>query len=306
MALRDVYETGFDEQSDKQLSATCPECSSTVIADAGERRCTECGLVVTEQRLDRGPEWRSFDDDDDNSSRVGAPLTAARHDRGLSTEIGRIRDGTGSILPGRKRAQLGRLRREHDRGRFRSTAEQNLALACSELRRMASSLELPKSVAERSAAIYREAMKENLIRGRAIETIAAGCLYAACRCDGYTRTLGEVAEVARCDESKVKLGYRVLNQELGLEAGPRRPREFVPRLTSAVDASDDIERRARDLLQCADAEGLMNGRNPKGVAAACVYLAGQEVGEQITQTELADVADVTPLTIRKRYRELVD
>ncbi|QLG29539.1 transcription initiation factor IIB family protein [Halorarum halophilum] len=304
MSLRDVYETGFDEQTDRTLSADCPECDGRVIVDAGERRCDDCGLVITEQRLDRGPEWRSFEGDDDNPSRVGAPLTAVRHDRGLSTEIGQQRDGTGSPISGRKQVQLGRLRREHNRGRFRSKAEQNLAHACSELHRMTSALDLPKTVAERAAAIYREAMEENLIRGRAIETIAAGSLYGACRCDGVTRTLGEIADVAQCDESKVKLGYRVLNVELGLETGVRRPRDLIPRLVSAVNAFGDVERRARDLVEYAEEAGLANGRNPNGVAAACIYLAGQEVGEHITQTELADVADVTPLTIRKRYREL--
>ena len=147
-------------------------------------------------------------------------------------------------------------------------------------------------------------MQEDLIRGRAIETIAAGSLYAACRCDGITRTLGEIAEVARCDESKVKLGYRVLNQELGLEAGPRRSREVLPRLVSAVDAAAAVERRARGVVEHAEEAGLANGRNPNGVAAACVYLPGQEVGDHVTQQALADVADVTPVTIRKRYREL--
>ena len=306
MSLRDVYETRFDEQTNDHLAATCPECTGTVIVDAGERRCADCGLVITEQQIDRGPEWRSFEGDDDNPSRVGAPLTQARHDRGLSTEIGQQRDGTGSPLSGRKRVQLGRLRREHNRGRFQSKAEQNLAHACSELHRMTSALDLPKTVAERAAAIYRQAMEENLIKGRAIETIAAGSLHAACRCDSYTRTLGEIAEVARCDESKVKLGYRVLNMELGLEAGVRRPRDLIPRLVSAVDATDEVERRARDLVAFAEADGLANGRNPNGVAAACVYLAGQEVGANVTQQALADVAAVTALTIRKRYRELDD
>lgn len=56
MALRDIYEIRVDEQTDKQLTATCPECEGMVIADAGERRCADCGLVITAQRLDRGPE----------------------------------------------------------------------------------------------------------------------------------------------------------------------------------------------------------------------------------------------------------
>ncbi|QLG60336.1 transcription initiation factor IIB [Halorarum salinum] len=304
MSLRDVYDTGFDEQTDNHLFATCPECDGSVIADAGERRCTDCGLVITEQRIDHGPEWRSFDNDDTAPKRTGAPLTEARHDRGLSTEIGFGMNDPDRDLSNRKKAQVGRMRREHNRARFGSKAERNLAHACGELNRMTGALDLPKTVAERAAAIYREAMQADLIRGRSIETIAAGCLYAACRCDGVTRTLAEIADVARCGESKVKLGYRVLNEELGLEAAPRHPPELVPRLASVVGASSAVEHRAQGFARITVDEGIANGRNPNGVAAACVYSAGQAAGCSITQQELADEAGVTTLTIRKRVREL--
>jgi len=49
----------------------------------------------------------------------GAPLTAARHDRGLSTEIGRGKDANGNNLWA-KHQRLSRMRREQSRGRFQS------------------------------------------------------------------------------------------------------------------------------------------------------------------------------------------
>jgi transcription initiation factor TFIIB len=41
-----------------------------------------------------------------------------------------------------------------------------------------------------------------------------------------------------------------------------------------------------------------------GVAAAAVYIASVSTGERRTQKEVADVAGVTEVTIRNRYREL--
>ncbi|WP_313692110.1 transcription initiation factor IIB [Halorarum halobium] len=304
MSLGDPYERTFDESTDKHLRATCPECDGRIIADAGERSCADCGLVITDQRIDYGPEWRSFADEDTSPERTGAPLTEARHDRGLSTEIGFGSDDPNKGLSRRKRAQVGRLRREHNRARFDSTADQNLAHACGELTRMTGALDLPKSVAERAAAIYREAMGADLIRGRSVETIAAGCLYAACRCDGITRTLAEIAEVARCRESKVRLGYRVLNEELGLDAAPRQPPELVARLASAVGASSAVEHLAQRLARDAVDAGIANGRNPNGVAAGCVYVAGIDLAERVTQADLGEASGVTPVTIRNRVREL--
>src|SRR6056297_2694446 len=78
-AEREATETPVDE---------CPECGGRTRVDAAERVCIDCGLVVDADRIDHGPAWRSFDDDDANPKRTGAPLTSSRHDRGLSTEIG--------------------------------------------------------------------------------------------------------------------------------------------------------------------------------------------------------------------------
>jgi len=100
MATRDIYETTFDEdvQTDTR-SNQCPECDGRVTTNTVETVCEECGLVVDEQRIDHGPEWRGFDEDE--RERTGAPLTAARHDRGLSTEIGRGTDTNGNELSGK-------------------------------------------------------------------------------------------------------------------------------------------------------------------------------------------------------------
>lgn len=90
----------------------CPECNSRLETGGEETFCENCGLVVVEDRIDRGPEWRSFDDDR-NRERTGAPLTRSRHDRGLSTGIGRS-----TRLSGQKRRQIARMRRQHNRARI--------------------------------------------------------------------------------------------------------------------------------------------------------------------------------------------
>jgi hypothetical protein len=81
IATRDIYETAFDEdiQTDTE-SNQCPECNGRVTTNTVETVCEDCGLVIEEQRLDHGPKWRGFDEDD--RDRTGVPLTAARHDRG--------------------------------------------------------------------------------------------------------------------------------------------------------------------------------------------------------------------------------
>ena len=116
MATRDIYETGFDEDARTESSANqCPECAGRVTTNAVETVCEDCGLVIDEQRIDHGPEWRTYDDEE--RERTGAPLTAARHDRGLSTEIGRGTDAKGNEIFGQKLRRIARICREQTRGR---------------------------------------------------------------------------------------------------------------------------------------------------------------------------------------------
>lgn len=203
-----------------------------------ETVCEDCGLVIDEQRIDHGPEWWAFEDDEEPLERTGAPLTVARHDRGLSTEI----DANGNEFSGRKRQRLSRMWREQTRDRFQSKVERNLAHGLGEVRRIVSVLELSETVRDQACQLFRSAQNEDLLRGRSIEAIAAASVHGACRCNGLSRTLDDVVDAARVDESRVKNAYKTLNTDLGLPTQPVGPSEFVPRLASELNVPDSIRR----------------------------------------------------------------
>jgi transcription initiation factor TFIIB len=75
---------------------------------------------------------------------------------------------------------------------------------------------------------------------------------------------------------------------------------------NALKLSGEAQEKAISLLRDAMKKGLVSGRSPTGVSAAAVYIAGALSGERRTQKEVADVAGVTEVTIRNRYRELKD
>jgi len=307
MSLRNIYETGFDEDDGKTINQTCCiECGGTLRTESGETACAECGLVLSESRIDYGATPRTFEDGASKREQTGAPITPSRHDRGLSSEIGRYRDGSGNALSAKKRRQVSRFRREHSRARWSSKKERNLATACLEIARLTSALELPYSVRERASQLYRDASSADLIQGRSIEAIVAGCLYASCRCGGYTRTTEEIAGVANCGEEALKNGYRVLNKELGLKALVPTPKTLLPRLIAEFDVPNDVQYRATELAELAMESGIANGCQPSGVAAACLYLASREAEFSLTQREVATVAETSPVTLRKRYTALED
>jgi transcription initiation factor TFIIB len=282
-------------------SVTCPECQGAVRQQQTERVCTDCGLVVGEDRIDRGPEWRNFADDDSNPERTGAPLTRSRHDRGLSTEI-----GNSTRVKGRKRRRLARMRRQHKRAQTPSKADRNQVYGFTEIRRVVSDLSLPRSVRDQACALFDSAQSEGLLRGRSIEGFSAAAVYAVCRTNGLSRTLAEVEDVSRCNQAELRAAYDAMNRELGLPTGPIDPRDYVPRYASELDMAAAVEQSAREYVDEAESKNLVSGRNPSGVAAACLYTAAEDHDVALTQADAADVADVTPVTLRSTYYDLQD
>jgi transcription initiation factor TFIIB len=270
--------------------------------------CEDCGLVVEEDEIDHGPEWRAFDSaEKDEKSRVGAPTTNMMHDKGLSTNIGwQDKDAYGNSLSSNQRQKMQRLRTWNERFRTRDSKERNLKQALGEIDRMASALGLPDNVRETASVIYRRALDDDLLPGRSIEGVATSALYASARMAGTPRSLDEITVVSRVDKDEISRTYRYVVRELGLEIEPADPEQYVPRFASELGLTDESERHARQLLKTAKEQGIHSGKSPVGLAAAAIYAASLLANEKVTQSEVSEVANISEVTIRNRYHELLE
>ena len=288
---------------------TCPECGGRLESDSvhGETACADCGLVVDEDELDRGAEWTAYSAAErESKSRVGSPETTLLHDRGLSTNIGwQNKDAYGNSLSTRKRQRMNRLRTWDERFQVKDSRERNLKHALGEIERMSSALGLPKSVRETASVIYRRSLEEDLLPGRSIEGITTASLYAAARMAGIPRSLDEVTAVSRVERKPVMRAYRYMTRELDLTIPPSDPTDYVPRFASELDVSDETEQKARDLLESAIDAGYPSGKSPIGLAASALYAAGLITNEKVTQKHISSVADISKVTIRNRYKDLL-
>ncbi|WP_137288311.1 transcription initiation factor IIB [Natronorubrum halophilum] len=300
-----------NETTENEGVRTCPECdSSTLIrsSDESEISCEDCGLILEEETIDHGPEWRAFNQSErDSKSRVGAPTTQTMHDKGLTTTIDwKNKDAYGRSLSSDKRSQMNRLRKWQERIRTKDAGERNLQFALSETDRMASALGVPRSVREVASVLYRRALDEDLIRGRSIEGVATSTLYAACRMEGIPRSLDEVAAVSRVERMEIGRTYRYIAQELSLEMEPVDPKKYVPRFCSELELSEEVQAKANEIIDTTAEQGMLSGKSPTGYAAAAIYASALLCNEKKTQNEVADVAQVTEVTIRNRYQEQID
>lgn len=299
-----------DRSPRTQGQTECPECDGQLIrdGDTDETVCAECGLVVSQQRIDPGPEWRTFDaDHGESASRVGSPLTHRRHDKGLTTDIGwQDRDAHGNPLSARQRQKMSRLRTWDERFRTQDSKGRNLKRALGEIDRMASALGVPDPTRETASVIYRRALDEDLLPGRSIESVATCALYAATRTNEISRTIDELVEVSRVEKLDIERTYRYISRELDLQIPPSHPMEYVGRFASKLECSDETDRCARNLIEDATEKGVHSGKHPAGIAAAALYAAARLCGESIIQPDISAVANVSEVTIRQRYREILD
>jgi transcription initiation factor TFIIB len=296
-------------KSHQRLVEKCPECVSKNLVhdyDTGETICGDCGLVLYEQMLDKGPEWRAFTQQEKSSrSRVGGPSSYAIHDKGLSTTISQVdRDSCGRKLPLATRLQMWRLRKWQIRSRVHSSSDRNLAQAMSELDRLSGNISLPPQIKEKAAVMYRKALDKGLVRGRSINSIAAASLYAACRGSGTSRTLREIAEASLVAKRDVARCYRLLLQELNFQMPIADPLTYVSKIAEKNEISGKTQGVAIAILREAKRKRASAGKDPMGIAAAALYIACLQNNERRTQKDISDAAGVTEVTVRNRYKDL--
>jgi len=283
----------------------CPECSSVNLVydeQRGEIICNDCGLVVEEKMVDTGQEQQGQFDKSDKKGRGGAPLSMQKFDKGLTTNIGEISD-IYKLESGQTRKFL-RLKTWQER--VSTSMERNLRLAMAELRRVASFLNLPNVVRDEASRIYNFVLQRGLVRGRSMESVIAACIYAACRSYSIPRTLDEIANASDVERKEIGRTYRFIMRKMGIKVKPSSPKDYISRFASILHLSPKTQNQALKILKKADISELTSGRGPAGIAAAALYVAALLNDEKKTQREVADVAGITEVTIRNRYKELID
>ena len=302
------HERGRD-RTEAERERECPDCGSAGILDEahGELICEDCGLVLDDQRIDHGPEWRATTSQENaEQSRTGGALTETLHDKGLSTSIDwRNTDAHGNQLSKQKRRRLNRMRTQHEHARIQQAGEHTLKVGLGEIDRMASALGVPDSVREVASVTYRRARDDNLLHGRSIEGMASSALYAACRQAGFPRSLDEIAAVSRVERVEIGRAYRYLAGELDIDLAPTTPQEFVPRFASELGASREVESTASEILEATQGTDILAGVSPTSSAGAALYAAGLVCDRDFSQEEVGKVAEISTVTIRHHYRDLL-
>ncbi len=295
------------EEEEEEYKEKCPSCGGNRLIydeERGQTICLGCGTVIEERHVDSGPEWRAFDHEEVlEKRRTGPPVSEDIHDKGLSTIISR-RD---KDIFGRRIKQsksMKRLRKLDRRSKFTRSVDKSLATAISIISLAGSKLMLPRSVRKEAAYIYRRALENDLVKGRSVIPMVAGAVHIASRIMNVPRALEEISEAFNVSTKELGKSSRFLMRELKIKVLPADPANYVPKLCTTLGLSPKIQSIATKVINEVKKRGLTVGKDPKGTAAAAVYIACKIARERRTQRGLAEAAGVTEVTVRNRFKEL--
>jgi transcription initiation factor TFIIB len=298
-----------------ESSQRCSFCGFGLIIDteSGELICPKCGIVVRDRVIDEHPEWKAIDlDEKQRRVRVGAPHTFLLHDEGLSTLVGDKPYGLGSSFQQSNDAK--KIKAMYSKVRV-STDERSLMRLLEKIDSLSTKLSLPSNVAETAAYLIRSSKIKEFARNKGQKEIAASMIYLACRMCNINRTLKEVSDIANLREKDVAKYYRALAQNFPTSPIARLSiSNYVTKLANilsmnlhkdGLSLSTKVERVAITLASEIGESEITLGKNPVGLAAACVHIASTLSDEAVSLEDIAEAVDITPLTVRSRTKEIL-
>ena len=294
------------ERNDKDVLEEESEedcCDSPKISqEDGFYVCLNCGYVYS-RILDTSPR-RAFTQEEilkrKSSERVYSPI-------GPRTIIRGSRDARGTLLSPKFKSKFNRLAKIHRS--LTTSYERNLWIALPNLQRLQKRLGISDTVAEDALRIYTQAVKKKLTMGRSIDTLLAASIFCALRVHGIPRTVEEITKIAQIPKKKVIRSYRLILMEilpnLNLKVQHFTPERYVDKFNDELKLSMQCRNVAVKLIIDAQKHGFnIAGKDPKGIAAAAIYIGSKICSEYRTQKEISSLAKVTEVTLRMRVKDL--
>ncbi len=305
MVLRKLKNNFLLNEVNGKMSATsdliknaskCPECGGDIIVieGSGDTVCNQCGLILEEKSVDFSHAGRrSFNEQEKkNRDHVGSPISIMVPDISLTTTINRSEI---------KNPDLKRAAKWDTRITWQ---KRNLLIATTELKRISSNLNVPDYIMKEAMRLYKIAFSRKLLRGRSINGMVAACLYYALRKEKIPITFQEILDESAENENDVKRCYSALIKELKLKIPSREPSNLIPRFASKLGVPAEVEQLAIKITKEFIKRFGISGKDPRGLVAAALYLAGKIKHVDLTQNEIATLIGITEVTLRSRCKEI--
>ncbi|KAJ5467669.1 hypothetical protein N7475_005421 [Penicillium sp. IBT 31633x] len=173
-------------------------------------------------------------------------------------------------------------------------------------------LTIPESATKAAGQVFKLAVGLNFIQGRRTKTVAAVCLYIACRRqNGNTVMLIDFADVLMINVFKLGRTYKALLDELRLGGNvflmnPIDPESLIYRFAKQLEFGSSLMAVAGEavrIVQRMNRDWMTTGRRPAGLCGAALILAARMNNFRRTVREVVYIVKVTETTISQRLNE---
>jgi transcription factor IIIB subunit 2 len=173
-------------------------------------------------------------------------------------------------------------------------------------------LTIPESATKAAGQVFKLAVGLNFIQGRRTKTVAAVCLYIACRRqNGNTVMLIDFADVLMINVFKLGRTYKALLDELRLGGNvflmnPIDPESLIYRFAKQLEFGPSLMAVAGEavrIVQRMNRDWMTTGRRPAGLCGAALILAARMNNFRRTVREVVYIVKVTETTISQRLNE---
>jgi transcription initiation factor TFIIB len=270
---------------------------------AGEIVCINCGMVIGTNLV--GNERRAYTTEEIEKRRRTEPRW---REFGPRTVLSNPKiDSKGKTLGAKCKTLFSRLSKIQNS--LVSSIERNFWEAKPKLKMLCSKLNIPEYIKETAWRIYTIVAKKRLTMGRSIDGFIGASLYCAIRIHKFPRLLEGICDVSMTPRRKVHKSLGIIVREvlpiMGLKYNPIRAEQLVFKFCNDLGLPMKVQKEALRLLINASRNGLFRaGKDPKGLAGSVIYMAARKTENHKTQTEVAEQAHCTEVTLRSRIKEI--
>jgi len=282
----------------------CGYLGGFIISDDNLFVCPNCAVIQDDKNFVYH-EKRVYTRDEANSRKINEPRWRSYGPRTVINRNGR--DAKNNDLSLKQKALFNRLSKIQQS--LVNSIERNYWESNPKLNELCKKLNLSEYISESAWKIYSEAAKQKLTMGRTIDGFVAASIYASMRVNNLPKDLEEVIEVSlmppRTVVSSLSLIKNKVLPKLNMKYKPLNPQMLVPKFANELEISICLQKQASELISYALHHGLKGGgKDPKGYAAAALYLVTKPTHEKKTQTEIAGCARITEVTLRTRAKQI--
>ncbi|MDW8010988.1 MAG: transcription initiation factor IIB family protein [Sulfolobales archaeon] len=262
----------------------------------GEYICAETGEVIEERMVDVGKEWRSFSALS-NRERGEIPNTLKVHDMGLHTEIDT------STLIGRKLSELNSM------SRVVSGRERKLSKALKLSNEVINKLSAPGAsrLKEEVGLVLRRLVKNGALGRKRLGAFVAASIICAAENLNIPVDAKKVLNYCGTTMSDVWNALIKIKRDLGIaKSRCYDPRTLVLTYAQRAGLHSQVATLAIRVVEAGRASGTLLSKGPHGVAVASLYVASILLDARKTQSAIARDTEVSEVTIRNRYKDVID